>query len=191
VKEYSGWRGLKWLPAKLLLPFYPYSLSPRERAAREAVFLASELPTPELISFGGDRIVREYLEGGPVGPEPREIAEALSLAHGRCWALGDAKFDNFLKTDSGIAFIDGEQAVRTCDPLLQGADLVVAAFFLMLFKGCKSVFELLEAYPGREQKVALLTPGSLLLLLPCLPRALFRAAGALLRDVGGFMAGKG
>ena len=179
IKNYSSWRGLKWLPAKLLLPFYPYSLSALERAAREATFLVSELPTPELKLFGKGFIVREFIEGEIVGPEGAEIAKALELAHSLCWALGDAKFDNFLKTERGIMFIDGEQAVRTCEPLKQGADLVVASVFLMLAKGCKGVAELLDSYRFSKQKLALLTPGALVLLLPCLLTVIPRALRAL------------
>ena len=186
VKKYATWRGLKWLPAKLLLPFYPYSLSALERAAREAVFLLSDLPTPELEYFGESFIVREFVEGKVAGPEGKTIAEALTRVHERCWALGDAKFDNFLITENGLMYIDGEQAIRTCDPLKQGADLVVASFFLMVSKGCKEVAKLLEKYPYYKQKLVLLTPGALILLLPCLPTIFFRTIrkGPRTRDEG-------
>jgi len=96
------------------------------------------------------------------------VAEALWRAHSRCWALGDAKFDNFLVKDGELYYIDGEQATRTCDPLKQGVDLVEAAFFLMLFGGCEQVKRLLESYPGREQKRAFLLPTGVLLTLPCI-----------------------
>ncbi len=152
VKKYSTWRGLKWLPAKLLLPFYPYALSPSERVAREAMFLTSDLPTPKLIAVGRDFIIREYLEGEVLGPEPALVADALDFVHSRCWALGDAKYDNFLLKGNRIFYIDGEQAVRTCDPLKQSADLVVASVFLFLAKGCKAVTEFLDEYPREDVK---------------------------------------
>ena len=172
IKVYNTWKGIKWAPAKVLLPAYPYSLSARERAAREATFLLSELPTPELVAFGKNYVVREYLEGEVVGPDARAVASALKLAHSSCWALGDAKFDNFLVREGKVYFIDGEQAVRTCDPLKQGVDLVEASLFLMLFRGCKEVEALLREYGGGGQLKAFLLPSSLLLLLPCVPRIL-------------------
>ncbi len=166
IKRYSIIKGIKWVPAKLLLPFYPYALSPSERASREATFLLSDLPTPKLIAIGKNFIIREYLEGEVLGPKPREVALAIWEAHKRGWALGDAKYDNFLVKDGELYYIDGEQALRDPFSKLRFADVVVGGFFLMLSLGCKGLREFWEAYPDEEVKAKALKFG-ITLLFPC------------------------
>lgn len=165
IKRYSWIKGLKWLPAKLLLPSFPYSINPSERLFREASFLLSDLPTPRLIAIGKNFLIREYLEGEILGPKPKEIAEALWRAHKRGWALGDAKYDNFLLKDGELYYIDGEQAIRNSKYAF--ADLVVGAFFLMLKLGCEGVEELFNHYPDEAAKAKAKRHGALL-LFPCL-----------------------
>ena len=165
IKKYSWIKGLKWLPAKLLLPSFPYSLNPSERLFREVNFLLSDLPTPKLLAVGKNFLIREYLDGEILGPKPKEIAEALWNAHKRGWALGDAKYDNFLLKNGELYYLDGEQAIR--DNRYAFADLVVGAFFLMLKLGCEGVEDFFNHYPDEGTKAKAKRLG-LLLLFPCL-----------------------
>lgn len=165
IKKYSWIKGLKWAPAKVLLPSYPYVIDPFERIYREINFMLSDLPTPKLIAVGKNFIIREYLEGEILGPKPKEIAEILWRAHKMGWSLGDAKYDNFLLKDGEIYYLDGEQAIK--DSKYAFADLVVGGFFLMLKLGCKGLKELFDYYPDEKTKARAKRLG-FLLLFPCL-----------------------
>ncbi|RLG79549.1 MAG: hypothetical protein DRO13_05780 [Thermoprotei archaeon] len=129
VKNYTSEAGLvKWLLVKtagVTAKVYPYTVDPSERMSREVLFIDSmkniiDLPRVIIKDWISKVVVREFVEGEVFSPssgvrEYRSIGRLLAVIHSHGFALGDTKFQNFVKSKTGYYVIDGEQAVRTDD----------------------------------------------------------------------------
>jgi len=179
-------KGLKWLPAKILLfGLYPYSLDYKERVAREVEFMISWKNTPRVVAWGPGVIIREFVRGRVMThDEVINLAETIVVLHKVCWRLGDTKYDNFLVTEDGnIIVLDAEQSIRSCDERSKVADLVIALLFTCLAEWPNDNKSLLFYYNYTARvkinKKYFLHPGVILLLMIC-PRILFKVLKELL-----------
>ncbi|MEZ0393650.1 MAG: hypothetical protein ABWK00_01190 [Desulfurococcaceae archaeon] len=143
IKDYAREPGIvKWLvikTANLAVQVYPFVLSAAARLEREAAALRSirrgfKTPRPRLIDYGGQLLVREYVEGDDYSRHvldrgPSElIGRALGELHSSGWALGDTKATNFVISEEGVPYlVDAEQAVEGPRPEQMAWDVLVLA----------------------------------------------------------------
>jgi tRNA A-37 threonylcarbamoyl transferase component Bud32 len=138
LKNYTREAGIvKWMvvrSASSVFRVYPYVSDPFKRMEREVEFLRASLPgvqKPAIIiaDWKGISIVREYVEGNIVSPlDPatyREVGRLLASIHSGGYALGDAKYYNFLAGEKSTYIIDGEQALHTDNPRHKAWDIGV------------------------------------------------------------------
>ncbi|MET1160028.1 MAG: serine/threonine protein kinase [Thermoprotei archaeon] len=138
-KSYNREVGIiKWFFIKvagITTKVYPYTADPLLRMKRELEFIDElkdylGLPRVILRDWIGKSIVREYVEGVVFDPvsdpiEYRHIGELLARIHSYGYALGDTKFQNFVKTSDGYIVVDSEQAIKTSDYGFMYWDIIV------------------------------------------------------------------
>lgn len=137
LKEYRRESGIiKWFfikTAGLTTKVYPYTMDPYTRMMRETSFMdkADIINRPHIIlkDWIGRVIIREYIEGEHFNPHDldgyRDLARVFALLHSSGYALGDAKFHNFIRSNNKYYIIDAEQAIETKDYSYMYWDIMV------------------------------------------------------------------
>ncbi len=152
LKEYMRESGvIKWFLIKtagLTTKVYPYTMDPVDRMKREISFMEKEsrdiVKKPRILikDWVGKSIIREYIEGEHFKPDDlsayKDIAYIIASLHREGYVLGDTKFYNFIRSDTGYYIIDAEQAIKTSDPSYMYWDIMV---FLLT-----TTYSLIEKY---------------------------------------------